>query len=183
MNKTQWPRVMHKVVLHTIRRQLLTLAMGMKPLLTLATGIFKKNIENRTIPVVVPTMKPRIDQRITQTVLTPQTLLTPTRKEVNVDAELGSAWINRTPWKVRRTGVGGSTPGNIRNYFSVKDDPSPVLIGIVSTSPPCGLNASLQVIKKGNPFPPAWSGTLKNWTLLLITICPMIWIRRPLLSR
>ena len=45
MNQTQQPLVTHKVILHAIRRQLLTIATGMKQLLTLATRILKKNIE------------------------------------------------------------------------------------------------------------------------------------------
>ena len=53
-----------------------------------------------------------------------------------------------TLWKVNRTGVDGSTPGDICNTASVKHAPSPVLFGIVSTSPPCGLNGSLKVINK-----------------------------------
>ena len=41
-----------------------------------------------------------------------------------------------------------STPGDIRHAVSVVEPPSPVLIGTVSTSSPCGLNASQQVANK-----------------------------------
>ena len=108
----------------------------------------QKLLSNRTIPAVVPTMNPRIYQNITPILLTPQTLLTPATKKVIVDVALGSAWDNRTLQQVIRKGISRSTTGNILNADSVKDDPSPVLIGIVATSPPCGLNASLQVGNK-----------------------------------
>ena len=70
----------YKVILHAILRQLLTLSTGMKQLLTLATGVLKKKSINRTIPVVVPTMNPIIDQRIAPIVLAQQTLLIPLTK-------------------------------------------------------------------------------------------------------
>ena len=42
MNKTQQLQIMHKVILHKIQRQLLTLATGMKQLLTLVTVFLNK---------------------------------------------------------------------------------------------------------------------------------------------
>ena len=50
-------------------------------------------------------MNPRIDQIIAPILVVPQTLLTPAIKEVVVDAALGGAWVNRTLWQFRRTGV------------------------------------------------------------------------------
>ena len=43
MNQTQLTRVTHKVILHTIQKQLLTLATGMKQLLLLEMGILNKH--------------------------------------------------------------------------------------------------------------------------------------------
>ena len=99
-------------------------------------------------------MNPRIDQRIVPIVLAPQTLLTPATKEVFVGEASGGAWVNRTMRRVSRTGVDGSTTGNIFNAFSVEHAPSQVLIGIVSTSLPCGLNGILQVANKLQYTPP-----------------------------
>ena len=78
----------------------------------------------------------------------PQALLAPVTKEVVADTASGGAWINRNPWQVIRTGVNGSTPGNIHNTVSVVEPPSPFLIEIVANSPSCGLNAIQQVANK-----------------------------------
>ena len=86
-----------------------------------SNGIFEQKIlSNRTIPVVVLKMNPRIGQRIDTIVVSLQTLLTPTTKKVVADAALGGTWVNRTPGRVSRTGVDGSTPGDICNAASVK---------------------------------------------------------------
>ena len=81
-------------------------------------------------------MNLRIEQRIAPIILVPQRLLTPTMKEVVTDTASGGAWGKRIMRKVSWTGVYGSTPGDIRNAVSVENTPFPVLIGIVSTSPP-----------------------------------------------
>ena len=102
MNQTQQSQVAHKVILHAIHRQLLTLSTGMEQLLTLAMEILKKYIlSNRIISVVVPTMNPRIGQSIAPIVVAPQTLLTPAAKEVIADAASGGAWVNRNLRQVR----------------------------------------------------------------------------------
>ena len=93
-------------------------------------------------------MKPSIDQRTSPVVLNPQTLLTPAKKEVVVDTALGGTWVNMNPRQVIQTGVYGSTLGNIHNAIRVKHNTSSVLIGIVGTSPTCGLNGSLYVVNK-----------------------------------
>ena len=87
-------------------------------------------------------------------VAAPQTLLTPDTKEVVADAACGGAWVNRTPRRVIRTGVDGSTPGDVCNDVSIKHATSPVLIVIVATSSPYGLSMSLQVAKKRQPMSP-----------------------------
>ena len=74
--------------------------------------------------------------------MAPQTLLKPATKEVVADAASGGEWVNRTPWQVIRMWVNRSAPGDIRNSVSVVEAPYPVLIGIVVTSLPCGLNTS-----------------------------------------
>ena len=68
--------------------------------------------------------------------------------EVVMEAALGGAWLNRTPWQVSRTGVNGSNPGYIFNLVSIIEPPSPLLIGIDATSVPCGLNVIQQVTNK-----------------------------------
>ena len=70
-----------------------------------------------------PEMNPWIDQGISPIVLAPHTLLAPVTKEVVADAASGGAWVNRTTWKLIRTGVKGSTPGGIRNDVSVVEIP------------------------------------------------------------
>ena len=101
----------------------------------------QKIFSNRTIPIFPPTMNPGTDQRIEPTILAPQTLLTPTTKEVVTYTASSGECINRTPRQVSRLGVDGSTPGEIRDSVRFVEPPSPVMIGIVATSPPCGLNA------------------------------------------
>ena len=64
-------------------------------------------------------MNPRIDQGIVPIVLAPQTLLETAAKEVVMDTALGVKWVNRTPRQVRRTGVDGSTPGDIHHAVRV----------------------------------------------------------------
>ena len=51
------------------------------------------------------------------------------------------------------TGVNGSTPGNIGNSIGIVEISSPVLIGIIGTDPPCGLNLIQEVgdIQKSTP--------------------------------
>ena len=93
-------------------------------------------------------MNPRIDQSIAQIVVAPHMLLIPTTNKVVADAALRSAWVNRTPPRGSRTGVDGSTPGDMGPVVRVKHSPSPVLIIVVGTSPLCGINGVLQVVKK-----------------------------------
>ena len=69
-------------------------------------------------------------------------------KEVVTDAALASVWKNRTPRQVSRTGVNGNTPGKNCNAISVIELTSPVMIGIVGTSPPCSLNVIQQISNK-----------------------------------
>ena len=105
-------------------------------------------MSNRTIPVVVLMMNPRIYQKIGPIVVAPQMLLTPAMKELVADAASGGVWVNRTLWKVSRDDVDRSTPGNIVYAVRVEYGPSPFLIVIVSTYPPCSLNGILQVANK-----------------------------------
>ena len=88
----------------------------------------------------------------------PQTLLAPTTKEVVVDAASGGAWVNRTLRQVIKTGVNGSTSGDIHNSISVIELSWPVLNGIVVTYPPCGLNVSQEVGNKWKSTSPGLVG-------------------------
>ena len=63
-----------------------------------SNGNFEQQLlSNRTNPVVVLMVNPKIEQMIAPIVLAPQMLLAPTTKEVVVDTALGSTWFNRTP--------------------------------------------------------------------------------------
>ena len=100
-------------------------------------------------------MNPRIDQRIASITVAPKTLLTPATKEIITDAASCGVWVNRTPRQVSLTAVGGSTPSDIGHAISIEHAPSPFLIVIFGTSPPCGMNGSLQVANKCQPTYPA----------------------------
>ena len=72
-----------------------------------------------------------IDQKIVLPIVAPHMLLTPATKELVADAALGGTLVNRTPRKVIRTGIGGSTPGENFNSVSVEHCTSPVLTGML----------------------------------------------------
>ena len=74
----------------------------------------------------------------------------------------GSVWLNRNLWRVSRTSVNGSTPGDMGHVVSTKHDPSPVLIAVVGTLPPCVLNGSLQVTNKRKSTSPAVVGNTQK---------------------
>ena len=76
-------------------------------------------------------MKPMIYQRIAPPVVAPHMLLLPDTKEVVAETALSGAWVNRTLHRVSRTGVNGSTPGDMGHI--VRIDPSLVLIGVFGT--------------------------------------------------
>ena len=108
----------------------------------------QKLLSNWNLLIVTLTMNPRIDPKIVPIVTAPQTLLTSKTNKVVVDVACDDEWFNRTPWQVIRTGVDGSTTGEVCNDVSIESAPSTLLVGIVSTSPTCGLSRSLQVDKK-----------------------------------
>ena len=149
INQTQRPQVMHKVILNATRKHLPTLTTGTIQLITLATVILNKNhwvtVPSLSWPL---TMNPGIYQRITPILLATQMLLAPATKEVVVNTASVSMCIHRTPWQLIKTGIVGSTPGNVFNSFSVIEPPSPVMILIVSPSSPCGLSTSHHVANK-----------------------------------
>ena len=105
-------------------------------------------LSKRTLPVVVPTMDPRIDDSIAMIGGDSHKLSIPAIKEVVADTKRGGMWVNRTPGKVSRTGRYGSTPGDTSLYVRSKTAPSIVLIGSTSIYPACGISGSLQVGKK-----------------------------------
>ena len=113
-----------------------------------SNGNSEKILSNRDIPVLPPSMNPGIDQGIAPIILAPQTLFFPEIKEVVTDAASVGSWVNNTMRQVIQTVVDRSTPGDICNAVRVVETPSPVLIGIFATSPPCGLDAIQQVINK-----------------------------------
>ena len=98
-------------------------------------------LSNRTIPV----LPPPTNSIISVIKLTSQTLLTSAAKENIADAKSGGAWMYKTPRRVTRTEVGGCILGGIGNSISIIETPLPDLIGIVGTTPPCGLNLIQEV--------------------------------------
>ena len=95
-------------------------------------------------------MKPSIDNTITITLIGgySQTILEPATKKFVADAACSGVWVNRNPRQIRRAGVYGSTPDDVCNTVRIEKYPSPVLIGIVTTSPPYVLISILKVAKK-----------------------------------
>ena len=85
-------------------------------------------------------MTPLTNPGIAEIVLTLQIIMTPARKEILTDAASVGTWTYRTPRRVIRTGIDGSTPGNIGNSIVIVEKFSPDLIGIIGTAPPYGLN-------------------------------------------
>ena len=116
----------------------------------------------QTIPVIVLLMNPRTDKSNVSIVVVSHMVLTHTTKEVVTDTASGGAWVSRTPRKFRMTGVGRSTPCDILNAVRVNHDPYAVLIVIVSTSPQCGLNGSLQVSNKRQSTSPRLGGNTQK---------------------
>ena len=74
--------------------------------------------------------------------------MAPATKEVVTYVASVGTWSNRIPCQVSWTGVDGSTAGNIYNALSIVEPLSPVLILIVSTYPPCGIEANQKVVNK-----------------------------------
>ena len=115
----------------------------------ISNGIFEqKFLINQTIPVLTPSINQGIYQGIALIILAPHTLLKLVMKKVVADAASGGTWVNRTIRQVRRAGFNGSTPGHITNTGSISEPPYPVLIGIVSSSPPCGVDDIQKVANK-----------------------------------
>ena len=131
---------------------------GVNQVLTLAMEVLNKKKSYRTIAILPIAMNLGIDQGIALNILKPQTILTTSRKGVITDVALDGASINRNLQQVSRTGVNRSTPGVIYDYFRVVGPSSPVLVGIVGTSPPCGLNVIQEVGNKRQSTSPGLVG-------------------------
>ena len=108
----------------------------------------QKLLSNRTLPVVAPTMDPRIDNRIETGGGDSHTLSTPATKEVIADAARGSAWFNWNPRHVIRTGRDCSTPCDTGIAVRYTWAHSPVMIGSPTISRACVISGRLQVGKK-----------------------------------
>ena len=96
-------------------------------------NVEQKLLSNQTIPVVILTMNPRIEQRTALIVVAHQTLLTPSTKEVFVEVASGGTWVNMTLQQVSRKGVDRSTPGDIGHAVSVEHATYPAIIRFVGT--------------------------------------------------
>ena len=114
-----------------------------------SNGILQhKLLSKRTLPVVVLTMNPSIENRIAIIGGDYRTLPTPATKEVVADAARGSVRVNQTLRHVRRMARDGITPGKTGLAVSSKPASYPFLIGSTTISPACGLSEILQVGKK-----------------------------------
>ena len=113
----------------------------------------QKLLSYRNIPVLPLPTNQGIDQRIEDIRLAPKMLLIPATKEIVADAAPGGACIHSNPRQLIRTGVDGFTPGNIGNDIDIVKPSSPVLIGMIGTAPPCGLNLSQEVGDKRKSTP------------------------------
>ena len=122
----------------------------------------QKILSNRTLPIVVPTMNPRIDNKISPIGGASQTLLTLKTKEVAADTVLFGAWFNQTPRQVSPSEADGITPGKIGHSVRSKPAPSPVLIVSVTASPICGLSRSLHAANKRQSTSPAVVRNVQN---------------------
>ena len=65
--------------------------------------------------------------------------------KIIADKAEGGPWIHRNLRQVSRTGIDGSTPGDIGNSIGIVENSSLSLIGIIGTAPPCGLNLIQEV--------------------------------------
>ena len=99
----------------------------------------------RTIPVITLPKNPGIDQQIVVIIVAPQTLLMPGNNKIVAVTASGGAWIYRTLRQVSKTGVDGSTLGNIHNDIGIVETSSLFLIGLNGTTAPCCLNLSQEV--------------------------------------
>ena len=119
-------------------------------------------MSNRTLPIVFPTMNPRIYNKIAPIGGASQKILMPATREVVTDTVSGGVCVRRTPQQGRRTGVNGSTPGYIGHAVSVEHALSPFLILIVGPFSPNGINMSLQVANKWQSTSPALVGNTQK---------------------
>ena len=109
-----------------------------------SNGILQqKSLSNRTLLIVTTMMDPRIGDRISTCGVTPNTLVSPTTKEVITDAACSSAWVNWTPRHEIRMGRDGTTPGNCAIDVRYPQNKPPVLIGVITVSPTSGHSGSL----------------------------------------
>ena len=79
---------------------------------------------------------------------TPNAHTTPTTKGVIADAARSSAHVLHTPGNVRRTGRGGTTPGNTPHAVRPPQENWPVLIGGTTVSPKCDIMGSQGIFNK-----------------------------------
>ena len=93
-------------------------------------------------------MDPRIDDSIATCGGTPHTLAMPKTKEFITDVARSSVWVNRTPKRVNRTEMDGSTPGDTCIDVRSPQANSPVLTGGTTVSTSWGISGSLQVGNK-----------------------------------
>ena len=168
MNQTQRPRVMRKVILHAIWRQLITLATGMKQVLTLATVIL-----NKKYWVTVPSLS-----------LSRQW----TRGFTKILQWL--YWRHRLSWcmwlsnslQTRRQAARGLTvicgelavlafmeapDAKITMLLESNVLPTQSWLEYFSLPYPVASTGACRLKINSNPLPQDWEGTPKNWKLLL----------------
>ena len=63
-------------------------------------------------------------------------------QEIFTDAVSGNAWTSRTPWKISRTGIGGSTPISTQIHSLIRKVSTPDSSDSTGTSIPIGISGT-----------------------------------------
>ena len=96
---------------------------------------------------------------------TPNDRTTPITKGVIADAACSSAHVLQTPGHVRRTGRGGTTPGNTPHAVSSPQENWQVLIGGTTVSPKCDIMGSQGILNKHGSNGSAEIGDTQNFDI------------------
>ena len=124
----------HKAILQAIQTQLPTRTTGLTRTSSIILDV--KLFGCRTIGKVPAS--PLLENPV---LLLPQIIMIPAVKKIFADATSGNLWTNRTPQKLSRMGVNGTTPGIIGHACGISETSSLDLIGIIgATASPYGLN-------------------------------------------
>ena len=79
-------------------------------------------------------MPPLSNMRIDAIELSPHTLMTPVLQEIFAETESGNAWTSRTPQRISRTGIDGSTPISTQIHSGIIKTSTPYSSDITGTN-------------------------------------------------